>query len=95
MIIKKFIHSFVTSNTLIRLWYPDGFNYVMSGKIAMEHELVRDINFSELCVIGVTDILVRDNYPEAVNIVVERMDLDKIREIKLNSLIVDKIKNGN
>jgi D-aminopeptidase len=49
--------------------------------------LMKDINYSELEVIGVTDILVNDGYSEAVNIVVERMTIDKAREIKLNSLI--------
>jgi hypothetical protein len=87
MILKDFIYNFVTHNTLIRLWYPSDNNYTLIGKMDMEHSLVKDINYSELEVIGVTDILVDDNYPEAVNIVVKRMTLDKAREIKLNSLI--------
>lgn len=94
MILRDFIHHFVTPNTLIRLWYPvrqtGCSNYEMSGVMCMEHELVKNINYSELEVIGVTDILVRGDYVEAVNIVVKRMTLDKVREIKLNSLITDR-----
>jgi len=91
MILKEFIHLFVTPNTLIRLWYPEGHNYIMADKMAMDHELVKDINFSELEVIGVTDILVQGGYAEAVNLVIKRMTIGKAREIKLRSLITDKI----
>lgn len=90
MILREFIRNFVRPNTLIRIWYPSGGNYTMAGKMAMEHELMKDMNYSELEVIGVTDILVQDGYAEAVNLVVKRMSLDKVREIKLNTLIVDK-----
>ena len=91
MILRDFILNFVRPNTLIRLWYPNPYDsgHTMAGKMDIEHQVIKDLNYSELEVIGVTDILVDDNYPEAVNIVVKRMTLDKVREIKLNSLIVD------
>ena len=88
MILKTFILNFVTPNTLIRLWYPStNGNYIPVNKLEMSWMLMKDINYSELEVIGVTDILVNDGYSEAVNIVVERMTIGKAREIKLNSLI--------
>jgi hypothetical protein len=90
MILKTFILNFVTPNTLIRLWYPStNGNYTPADKLEMSWRLMKDINYSELEVIGVTDIFVNDGYSEAVNIVVERMTIDKAREIKLNSLMGD------
>ena len=88
MKLNTFVRKYVCSNTLIRLWVPaSGGGYRMLCRydeekpgniddVCMEHELLSSKSWQSeysLCeVVGVTDIVVRDNfYPEAVNIVIK------------------------
>ena len=70
MKLKEFIETFVEANTLIRLWTTVegiGHEYVVGPH--MEWEYLKS-DYVECDVVGVTDILVSDNYKEAVNIVI-------------------------
>lgn len=88
MKLNTFIKEYICPNTLIRLWVPDsGVGYRMLWRydeeklgniddVCMEHELLSSKSWQSeysLCeVVGVTDIVVTDNfYPEAVNIVIK------------------------
>ena len=88
MKLNTFVRKYICSNTLIRLWVPaSGGGYRMLCRydekkpgniddVCMEHELLSSKSWQSeysLCeVVGVTDIVVRDNfYPEAVNIVIK------------------------
>ena len=88
MKLNTFVKKYICSNTLIRLWVPaSGGGYRMLYRydenkpgnvddVCMEHELLSSKSWQSqysLCeVVGVTDIVVRDNfYPEAVNIVIK------------------------
>jgi len=74
MKLKEFIETFVCPNTLIRLHYKtkSGHEEVGDFNLTMEWEL-KDGEYKDSVVIGVTDILYPgNNYPEAVNIVIER-----------------------
>ena len=88
MKLKTFVRKYICSNTLIRLWVPaSGGGHRMLCRydeekpgniddVCMEHELLSSKSWQSeysLCeVVGITDIVVRDNfYPEAVNIVIK------------------------
>ena len=88
MLLKTFVRKYICSNTLIRLWVPaSGGGHRMLCRydekkpgniddVCMEHELLSSkswLSQYSLCeVVGVTDIVVTDNfYPEAVNIVIK------------------------
>lgn len=94
MILKEFVENFVCINSLIRLWYPikGGNEMVISGdkSVCMEHQLIRCEGIYKKYVnhnvIGVTDIVFRGPYPEAINIVIERIELDELREKQFNEL---------
>lgn len=78
MILKDFIEEFVEPNTLIRLWKKikgghqllfDSTDMVeMEWKIKKGEGIYKGLEDSP--VVGVTDILVKGNYTEAVNIVI-------------------------
>ena len=88
MTLNEFVRKYVCPNTLIRLWVPlCGGDYRMLYRrdekkpgnvddVCMEHELLSSkswLSRYSLCeVVGVTDIVVTDNfYREAVNIVIK------------------------
>jgi len=71
MKLKKFIEKFVEPNTLIRLQYKIKGGHEEVGNLGMEWEL-KDGLFANHRVVGITDILVRGNYTEAVNLVIKR-----------------------
>jgi len=71
MKLKKFIKNFVEHNTLIRLQYKINGGHKEVGALGMEHEL-KDSIYANHKVVGVTDILVRGRYAEAVNLTIER-----------------------
>jgi hypothetical protein len=78
MKLKKFIKKFVEPNTIIKLWYktPSGHEPVEGDSWKMEWEFLRDNEFYDYKVIGVTDILlINSPYTESVNIVVENIKL--------------------
>lgn len=78
MNLHDFISNFVCRNTLVRLWriQDDGCKVVIRDleghEVFMEWTIFRDLEFlnhyEDVEVIGVTDVLC-ENYPEAVNIV--------------------------
>lgn len=93
MILKEFVEKFICRNSLIRLWYPTKGGHEMvikQGKeVCMEWALLKGegiyqkyINHN---VIGVNDI-VTDTYPEAINIVIEKIEIDDLRDKHLNDL---------
>lgn len=78
MTLKEFIEKFVVHNTVVRLWNEKGQTYQMihdgDKEVSMEWEVIDGKSFLskylENKVIGVTDIVCNE-YPEAVNIVIE------------------------
>ena len=96
MKLKEFVERFVCRNSLIRLWYPvigEGHRMVAKGegrKVSMEWELIKGEGpyslYADNEVIGVTDILC-DYCPEAINIVIEELPLDMMREIRLGNIL--------
>jgi hypothetical protein len=95
MTLKDFIHEYVEHNSLVRVLYknPGGHKTVLNDwdDVDMDWEIVKGegkyapyINHKVLCV---TSISVRGPYSEAINIVIEEIPLDKLREDKINTLI--------
>jgi hypothetical protein len=95
MILKDFIHEYVEHNSLVRVLYKNtgGHKLILDDwdDVDMDWEIVRGegkyapyINHKVLCV---ASILVRGPYSEAINIVIEEIPLDKLREDKINTLI--------
>ena len=82
MKLKEFIKTFVEPNTMIRLLFKNKSGHEIVGQdwndVCMEWELLRGKgNFRHYInnnVIGVTDILVKGPYAEAINIVIEQKD---------------------
>lgn len=79
--LEEFVENYVRPNTIIRLWTIVKGGHKMLGKyddgssVFMEHEFLKgkvwQYKYRDHKVLGVTDILVREFYPEAVNIVIE------------------------
>ncbi len=96
MELKEFVETFICRNSLVRLWYPtkDGNELVIPNdkkSACMEWEIIKgeDIYRKYLThkVIGITDIYTYGSYPEAINIVIEKIELDDWRQQQLNKLI--------
>lgn len=95
MILKDFIKEYVEHNSLVRVLYknPGGHKLILDdwNDVAMDWEIVKGQGkyaaYVNHKVLGVTSILVRGPYPESINIVIEEIPLDELRENKLNSLI--------
>lgn len=78
--LKEFITKFVRPNSLIRLWYevegghqtvfPDNDLVEMEWSIVKGDGIYKGLESS--FVKGVTDIVVSGNYPEAINIVIDK-----------------------
>lgn len=95
MILKDFIKEYVEHNSLVRVLYknPGGHKLVLDdwNDVSMDWTIVKGEGkyapYVNHKVLGVTSILVRGPYPESINIVIEEIPLDELRENKLNSLI--------
>ena len=95
MILKEFVDNFINHNSLVRLVYkiPGGNKVVLNtwDEVSMAWEISKGegkyapyINHKVLCV---ASILVRGPYSEAINIVIEEIPLDKLRENKLKTIL--------
>ena len=95
MILKDFIKEYVEHKSLVRVLYknPGGHKLILDdwNDVAMDWEIVKGQGkyapYVNHKVLGVASILVRGPYPESINIVIEEIPLDELRENKLNSLI--------
>lgn len=96
MILKDFIKQYVEHNSLVRVLYknPGGHKLILDdwNDVAMDWEIVKGQGkyapYANHKVLGVTSILTGGPYPESINIVIEEIPLDELRENKLNSLVV-------
>lgn len=95
MTLKEFTENYIEHNSLVRVLYknPGGHKLILDdwNDVAMDWEIVKGEGkyaaYVNHKVLGVTSILVRGPYPESINIVIEEIPLDELRENKLNSLI--------
>jgi len=94
MTLKEFIHEYIEHNSLIRVLYKNksGHKIVLNDwdDVDMEWKISKGegkyaayINHK---VLGVACISVRGPYSEAINIVIEEIPLDQLRDKKLNQL---------
>jgi len=82
MKLGEFIKQFVERNTLVRLVYQNkgGHEIVQEewNDVSMEHEILngygKNRHYIDNEVVGVTDIMTGGAYPEAVNIVIEKLE---------------------
>ena len=95
MILKEFVEKFVCRNSLVRLWYPTKGGHEMvipndKKSACMDWEIIKGEGvykkYSTHKVIGVTDIYTYGSYPEAINIVIEKIEVEDFRERQLNDL---------
>lgn len=95
MTLKEFIHEYLEHNSLVRVLYKrkGGHKTVLNDwdDVDVDWEIVRGegpyapyINHKVLCV---ASILVRGPYSEAINIVIEEIPLDELRENKLKTIL--------
>ena len=95
MILKEFIDQFINHNSLVRLVYkiPGGNKLVLDSwdDVDMAWSIVKGKGKFSLYtnheVIHITDISVRGPYSEAVNIVIEEIPVDVLRDRKLDSIL--------
>jgi hypothetical protein len=96
MELKEFIETFICRNSIIRLWYPTNGVHEMvvpddKKSASMEWETIKGEGVYKKYlthkVIGITDICTYGSYPEAINIVIEKIELDDWRQQQLNKLI--------
>jgi hypothetical protein len=95
MTLKEFVKDYVEGNSLVRVLYknPGGHKLVLDdwNDVAMDWEIVRGqgkyaayINHK---VIGIASISVRGPYSESINVVIEEIPLDELRDNKLSTLL--------
>jgi hypothetical protein len=95
MILKEFVDQFINHNSLVRLVYkiPGGNKLVLDSwdDVDMAWSIVKGKGKFSLYinheVIHITDISVRGPYSEAVNIVIEEIPVDVLRDRKLDSIL--------
>ena len=98
MTLKEFIDEYIEHNSLVRVLYKHqgGHKLVLNDwdEVDMDHLIIKGkgkyapyINHK---VLGVTSISVGaySDYSEAINIVIEEIHLDKLREMKLKEIFV-------
>lgn len=94
MKLSKFIDKFIDKNSLIRLLYEEGAGHTpILGKswesVDMEWKVKKEgryYPYRNHKVLYITDILVGGNYPEAINIVIEKIPLGELRDKKIKDL---------
>ena len=95
MTLKEFTENYIEHNSLVRVLYKEkgGHKIVLNDwdDVDMDWEIVKGrgkyaayINHK---VIGIASISVRGPYSEAINIVIEEIPLDELRENKLSALL--------
>ncbi len=92
MELKEFIESFIRRNSIIRLWYPNKSGHEMATEeVSMEWSVLRGDSafkrFENHKVLGIASICTGGSYPEAINIVIERIPLDEIRNEKIEKIL--------
>ena len=95
MELKEFVEKFICRNSIVRLWYPtNGGNELVikddKASACMEWKIIKGEGvykkYLKHKVIGVTDIHTYGSYPEAINIVIEKIEVEDFREKQLNDL---------
>lgn len=95
MKLRDFVEINIEHNSLVRLVYkiPGGHKLVLNewADVDMEHQIIKGrgkfSKFLDHRVIGITSISTGVSYPEAINIVIEEIPLDVLRQEKLNKLL--------
>jgi hypothetical protein len=95
MTLKEFINEYIEHNSLVRVLYkiPVGHKLILNDwdEVSMDWEIVKGegkyapyINHK---VLGIASILTGGPYPESINIVIEEIPLDELRETKLDTIL--------
>lgn len=95
MTLKEFIKEYIQPNSLVRVLYknPGGHKLILNdwNEVAMDWEIVKGggkygpyINHK---VLGIASILTGGPYSESINIVIEEIPLDELRETKLGTIL--------
>ena len=95
MTLKEFIKEYIQPNSLVRVLYkiPVGHKLILNDwdEVSMDWEIVKGegkyapyINHK---VLGIASILTGGPYPESINIVIEEIPLDELRETKLDTIL--------
>jgi hypothetical protein len=95
MTLKEFINEYIQPNSLVRVLYkiPVGHKLILNDwdEVSMDWEIVKGegkyapyINHK---VLGIASILTGGPYPESINIVIEEIPLDELRETKLDTIL--------
>jgi hypothetical protein len=95
MTLQEFVKDYVEANSLVRVLYKEkgGHRIILNdwNDVDMDYQIVKGrgkyaayINHK---VIGIASISVRGHYSEAINIVIEEIPLDELREKKLSTLL--------
>lgn len=95
MTLKEFIEEYIEHNSLVRVLYknPGGHKLILNdwNDVAMDWEIVKGVgNYAPYInhkVLGIASILVRGPYSESINIVIEEIPLDELRENKLKTIL--------
>lgn len=95
MTLKDFIDEYVEHNSLVRVLYKHkgGHKLILNDwdDVDMGWKIVdgkgKYSAYVNHKVLGVTSILVRGPYSDAVNIVIEEIPLDQLRDTKISNLI--------
>jgi len=95
MTLKEFTENYIEHNSLVRVLYKEkgGHRIVLNdwNDVDMDHQIVKGKGlyaaYVNHKVLGVTSIVVRGPYSEAINIVIEEIPLHILREQKLQTIL--------
>jgi hypothetical protein len=95
MTLQEFVKDYVEANSLVRVLYKEkgGHRIVLNdwNDVDMDHQIVKGVGkyaaYINHKVIGIASISVRGHYSEAINIVIEEIPLDELREKKLQTIL--------
>jgi hypothetical protein len=96
MTLKEFIKEYIGHNSMVRLLYKEdsgGHRIILNDwdEVSMDWEVLKGVGvyapYINHKVKYITSILVGGPYPEAINIVIEEIPLDQLREMKLDKLL--------
>ncbi len=96
MTLKEFVDEYIERNSMVRVLYkdkPGSYRILLNDwdEVSMEWEIVkgqgRYAPYINHKAIGIACISVTGHYSSAINIVIEEIPLDKLREQKLQTIL--------
>ena len=95
MTLKEFVNEYIEHNSIVRVLYkiPVGHKLILNDwdEVSMAWKIVKGegkyATYINHKVLGIASILTGGPYSESINIVIEEIPLDELRETKLDTIL--------